>query len=724
MRSVKPHQRTVCLVSLGLAFAALAGAIGCISAPPMAVQAHRYRIEVVLDPKGHRLIGRTTMDLARVDDAPLPPNRAVSIELALHPALRITRIQAVGATVKRRFRQRATDEQTTTFAPAKHIVVLDHPAETLTLLVAYEGELWQDVAAGEAPGRIHNFQMRAHIGEEGIYLANGCWYPQPAGGDQAEPALAEFVLLAERVVGMELLAGAQRAPQLGEPTGRIAWRSPYPIEELVLVGGPHEIHHTTHRGIAINVHLKPSQARHAAGLFEAVRRNLDRYEPLIGPYPAREYAIVDNFFSSGFAFPAFTLLSSAVIEMGERAQTTHGYLDHEMLHSWWGNGIHVDPGDGNWCESLTSYATNYYGYVLDQEDQEARRKRRNYSHFLSRMAPEMDKPLGTFGRPDGCSRAIAYRKGAAVFHMLARKMGQENFWAAMRRFTEERVGRYASWDDIRLICEAQSGLPLERFIDQWVRRGGAPQLEIEQARYRSADGTLTIVLWQGEPAFELDVPVRITHKGGSLDLSVAMGTSSKRAVIPLNVVPLTVEVDPDYHLFRKIPLDEIIPTTRSTCSGTALATVLPGGEVPAPYRRAQAVFESTFAGNQHHALTADKLAQGVLAQRCVLILGESVRHPYVSAFLEAIEFPVRWTDDGFKFSGVRYEEPTDALLCTVRHPGVDGGGVTVLYGNSVSAIPNPDHLMMYDRSLVIFKDGRPTVQRDFERPRRVLVEQF
>ena len=294
----------------------------------------------------------------------------------------------------------------------------------------------------------------------------------------------------------------------------------------------------------------------------------------------------------------------------------------------------------------------------------------------------------------------------------------------MRRFTEERVGRYASWDDIRLICEAESGVPLERFMDQWVRRGGAPQLAIEQARYRSGDGTLTIVLSQGEPAFELDVPVRITHEGGSLDLSVPMGTARKRAAIPLDVVPLTVEVDPDYHLFRKIPLDEIIPTTWSTCSAAALASVLPGDDAPGPYRRAQAVFESALAGNEHHALTAGKLAQGALAERCVLILGQAVRHPYVSAFLEAIEFPVRWTDDGFEFSGVRYEDPTDALLCTVRHPGVEGGGVTVLYGNSVSAVPNPDHLMMYDRSLVIFEDGRPMVRRDFERPRRVLVEQF
>ena len=83
----------------------------------------------------------------------------------------------------------------------------------------------------------------------------------------------------------------------------------------------------------------------------------------------------------------------------------HGMFDHEMLHCWWGNGIHVDPRDGNWCEAITSYATNYYGYVLDENEQDARRKRRNYTHALSRIKPEDDKPLDTFDREDGAGRA-------------------------------------------------------------------------------------------------------------------------------------------------------------------------------------------------------------------------------------------------------------------------------------------------------------------------------
>ncbi|MCH7840078.1 MAG: hypothetical protein IID38_07575 [Planctomycetes bacterium] len=724
MTSIPPHGRFALLFPLGLTLTLLLGNVGCTLATPMAVRADRYRIEVVLNPARHYLRGRATLDLSRLDNAPLPLQKAVSIELALHPNLRITRIYASGAKVKRRFRRRPPEDHAASFAPAKHVIILEQPAEAFTLVVEYRGELRQDVAAGEAPGQIHNLQMRAHIGNEGIYLADGYWYPQPALEDDAEPAPAEFVLLADRIAGMELVAGAERDPISGGPTGRLAWKSSYPLTDLVLVGGRHEIHHTLHRGIPISVHLKPDQAQHASGWLNAVGRNLDRYEPLIGPYPAGEYAVVDNFFSSGFAFPMFTLLSPAVIQMGERAQTTHGYLDHEMLHSWWGNGIFVDPRDGNWCESLASYAANYYGYVLDGDDKEARRKRRNYSHFLSRIKPQNDKPLGTYGRPDGCSRSIAYNKGAAVFHMLARKMGQENFWAAMRQFTKSYVGRHASWEEIRNLCEAQCGASLETFFRQWVRGGGAPQLQIDQARYHTDEQSLTLTLSQTGPVFDLDLPIRINHADGKVDISVSLNTPSKEFAIPLDVVPVSVEVDPDFHLFRKVSLDEIIPTTASTRSGSALTTVLPTGHVPEKYRQIQSLFESSFEQDGRRTMTVDELQAGALAERCVLILGEAVRHPYVSAFLGAIDFPVRWTEDGFEFSGVRYANPGDAVLCTARHPGVIGGGVTVLYANSPSAIPNPALISMYDRSLVIFEERRPTVRKDFELSIRVPVEPF
>jgi hypothetical protein len=523
----------------------------------------------------------------------------------------------------------------------------------MTLFVSYEGRLQQDVAAGEKPGEIHNFQMQAHIGEEGIYLAEGYWYPQPAVAVGAVPPLTHFTLVAAEVPEMALVASGDEDEELEEQIGRQVWHSPYPISEMVLVGGRHGVHKETHNGIEIAVHLTLSNDEQAEGLLAAAKKNLDRYVPLLGPYPARQYTIVENFFSSGFAFPCFTLLSSAVIEMGERGWGRHGYLDHEFLHSWWGAGIHVDPRDGNWCESLASYGANYYGFVLDGDEEGARRKRRNICHFLSRIKKENDKALGTYGLENGCSRSVAYDKGAMVFHMLEQRMGEEKFWAALGRFNESHLGEYASWLDLRQAFEEESHESLEGFIQQWVRTGGAPVMSAEQ--------------------------------------------------------------DPDYHQFHKMEPGQILPTTASTRSGSAFTAVVPAGDHPDQLEGLSKIFESSFEPNQRIRKTPDQLAPNEdLAERCVLILGEAARNPVIEAFLAALDFPVRWTDTGFAFEDQEFVEPGHAVLCTVRQPGVPGGGVTVVYGNSEKAMPRAELIPFYENSMVVFKDGIPFLRRDFE----------
>jgi len=50
------------------------------------------------------------------------------------------------------------------------------------------------------------------------------------------------------------------------------------------------------------------------------------------------------------------------------------------------------------------------------------------------------------------------------------------------------------------------------------------------------------------------------------------------------------------------------------------------------------------------------------------------------------------------------------------------GGVTVVFANSEAAIPKAVNVPMYEHSLVIFRNGRPIIRRDFEKPKIVSVE--
>ena len=58
-------------------------------------------------------------------------------------------------------------------------------------------------------------------------------------------------------------------------------------------------------------------------------------------------------------------------------------------------------------------------------------------------------------------RALVYNKGGAVLHMLRRLLGDDVFFAGVRRFYREYKFRKAGTEDLRRALEAESGRSLE-----------------------------------------------------------------------------------------------------------------------------------------------------------------------------------------------------------------------------------------------------------------------
>jgi hypothetical protein len=683
----------------------LSAAVLAAGASPLHVRPVAYEVDAHLDPARHELRAEVVVDLELLDEI---PRRKGVLELRLHPDLALEAVRVDGAELRSRRSRRGRIEDDGTVVPTRHRLRLREITGPLRVRLAYHGPLRQDIGAGEVEGEIHNFAVSAHIAEEGIYLEpDGYWYPRVdlPGGIDPLLTLSDFRLRVAPIDGFEMVAGleAEEAPE-----GVLAWRSPFPLDGLVLLGGPLERWSREHGGIRLHAVLAPGKESVAADILDAAAAYLDRYQPLIGPYPFREFTVLEAFFSSGFAFPTCTQIAGS--QLSEYKQyRRHGYLDHELLHNWWGNGLFVDPRDGNWCEGLSTYLGNYYGHVLDGDEEGARKQRRNESNFLSTIEPGQDRPLGTFGTPDGAGRGIGYDKGAATFHMLERTIGQEALFAGLRRLTAERMGRPTSWDDLREAFERESGVDLEAFFEQWVRRPGAPALELLDAR-PGPDG-LIVGLSQGNTDFLLDVPLRLHRGDRTEDVVVRLEKPADELEVPCDPEGLTaVELDPDYHVFRRLKAEEVMPTSSLTRHTSHLLIVVPDGELAEGYRVVRDAFTRAVLGEEdepepgHDVVVrkASELDPAALGSRSVLILGEAVRNPAVVRFLERTRSPVAWTPSGFAVDGQAFDGPGQAVFLTVHHPDAVGEGVTVYRGNGDGALANARLLHFYPNSLLVF----------------------
>ncbi|MCS6947028.1 MAG: hypothetical protein NZM12_05370, partial [Steroidobacteraceae bacterium] len=211
------------------------------------------------------------------------------------------------------------------------------------------------------------------IDERGVYLAGSTlWYPYL--GD----TLFTFELAARAPPDWQLISPGSGSARGADGVAR--WRSALPLDELHIVGGPLTRYARPAGAATAEVYLRTSDAALAARYLEATARNLEMYRKLIGPYPYDKFALVENFWETGYGMPSFTLLGSQIIRFPFILTSSY---PHEILHNWWGNGVFVDYARGNWCEGLTAYLADHL--YKEQHGQAADYRRdtlRKYRDFV------------------------------------------------------------------------------------------------------------------------------------------------------------------------------------------------------------------------------------------------------------------------------------------------------------------------------------------------------
>ena len=358
---------------------------------------------------------------------------------------------------------------------------------------------------------------------------------------------------------------------------RSIWSIARPSGPLAMFAGRYVVGERMHDKVRIATYFFAANAGLSTRYLDAVQRHIGRYEALHGPYPFAKFAVVENFFPTGYGFPSFTLLGSRVLRLPFIPDTS---LRHEVAHCWWGNGVFVDATGGNWCEGLTTYVADY----LSKEEhsfEEARDYRlRILQNYALLAAGAQDFPLSTFrSRYNPASQAVGYGKAMFVFHMMRLWIGDEAFWAALRDIYAERLHKRANWNHFMDAFAEHGGLrsdEVRTFHDQWITRPGALQLALHNPRVVSAAGRPQVegVLIQKSPRFNVRVPVEVTGSTVNRRESVELDDASAEFSIRMQEVPRNVAADPDFDVFRLLYPEEIPATVSAVKGSNALAAVI------------------------------------------------------------------------------------------------------------------------------------------------------
>ena len=526
----------------------LIGAGGALSAEPVPL-VQWQEISVSLDPEHHMVTAESTVAFA---------TGAKNVRFRLSEGARVESVRVGGKGVP--------------FSFAGGVLSLepqsrDAFAATITYRASFNDPVSRHPAASEDP----SYGVNAAVTREGTFLGGGAyWYPVP----EHVPARRKVTVAAP--AGMEgVTAGARISRETTGGVSRSVWQEARPVGVLSLCAGPYLVEERQSAGITLYSYFYSANAQLAPRYLDAAGRYLTLYQELFGPYPFEKFAIVENFFPTGYGFPSFTLLGGSVIRLPFIVDTS---LPHEIAHSWWGNGIDVDMSEGNWCEGMVTYLADYLLKERRSPVEALEYRRQLLIDYASLVNRQNEFALSGFAsRSDPASRAIGYGKAAMVFHMIRSQIGDAAFFGALRALARERMYAAASWSDLVAAFSRSAGRDIAPSIDAWLTRPGGPRLSLAQVKSRrEGEGWLvTGTISQSPPLVEIGVPLLLETENGVIEKVVPVAErTGTRFAFSISSVPKRLLLDPDASIFRILSPGEIPATVNSVKGSTNLIGVV------------------------------------------------------------------------------------------------------------------------------------------------------
>lgn len=153
-------------------------------------------------------------------------------------------------------------------------------------------------------------------------------------------------------------------------------------------------------------------------------------------------------------------------------------MAHEAAHQWWGNRVTCASWEHFWLnEGMANFMTAAYLQHAQGEAAYQAQVQGWRTRLEALRAKGADHALvyANWDAPTGDDRAVVYRKGAYVLHLLRGELGEAVFWRGLRDYTRTYDGHSVVTADFQRAMEKSAGRSLQTFFDEWVYTAGAAE---------------------------------------------------------------------------------------------------------------------------------------------------------------------------------------------------------------------------------------------------------
>ena len=439
------------------------------------------------------------------------------------------------------------------------------------LVLEYAGRIADSLQSGAAEYARGFSETDGIISKKGVYLAGSTfWVPA------FDNPLVSYTLTTRLPKGWLVVSQGKRTlNKVSDSVRIIRYDCVHPQDQVYLTAARWTEYDDQSGKISVQAFLRTPDEKLAKRYMDMTSVYLKMYVKLLGDYPYQKFALVENFWETGYGMPSFTLLGPRIIRFPFILYSSY---PHELLHNWWGNSVYVAMEKGNWCEGLTAYMADHM--LKEQTGQGAEYRRSTLQKFTDFVHPDNDFPVVDFReRHNAAEEAIGYGKSLMFQHMMRQRFGDAVYIKAYRQFYKDYRFKIASFDDIRKTFEQVTGENLKLFFDEWLTRKGAPQLSLSDVKLKKQHKkyvlSFSLSQVQKEKVFPLQIPVAVYFKDTVIVKKLKMDQRQLTAELTFWQQPFKLEVDPQFDVFRRLDKGEAPPSLTQLFGAAGGTMVLP-----------------------------------------------------------------------------------------------------------------------------------------------------
>ena len=193
---------------------------------------------------------------------------------------------------------------------------------------------------------------------------------------------------------------------------------------------------------------------------------MDYFEEAIGPYPWKQYSIIQGG-DGGMEYAMCTMIT------GQRPYPSlFGVTAHEMAHAWFQHLLATNEAKHPWMdEGFTEYITSLAEEaVVGKPSRYPHKSSYDRYYLLVNSGVEQAQTVHS-DRYDYnfAYGASSYSKGSVFLSQLGYIIGKDNLDKTLKRYYEEFKFKHPTPNDFKRVAEKVSDMELEWYLNDWTR---------------------------------------------------------------------------------------------------------------------------------------------------------------------------------------------------------------------------------------------------------------